>query len=179
MKATLAGKNNRRRNTPKSTGKKSEISSDPIRMLAAKLHCPSILPKRVQRPHLLRRLNDGSESGRRITLVSAPAGFGKTTCVSEWVNALGLPVTWLSLDPADDDLGAFSPIWSQRCRRWMRAWPGDRRSIARWTASSSEVLCTTLCQRYLGGWQAPVHAGAGRFSGDPRPLYPPNHGESW
>jgi len=45
--------------------------------------------------------------GRQITLVSAPAGFGKTTSVSEWVGGLDLPVTWLSLDPADDDPGRF------------------------------------------------------------------------
>ena len=42
---------------------------------------------------------------RKLTLVSAPAGFGKTACTSEWVNALDCPVTWLSLDPADDDPG--------------------------------------------------------------------------
>jgi LuxR family maltose regulon positive regulatory protein len=52
-------------------------------------------------------LNEGLEFGRQITLVSAPAGFGKTTCISEWVNTLDCPVTWLSLDPADDDPGRF------------------------------------------------------------------------
>ena len=77
-------------------------------LLATKLHCPSIPPKRVQRPHLIRRLNEGLESGRQMTLVSAPAGFGKTTCISEWVNALDRwPVAWLSLDPSDDDPGRF------------------------------------------------------------------------
>jgi LuxR family maltose regulon positive regulatory protein len=76
-------------------------------LLATKLHSPSLLPKRVQRPHLVQRLNEGLESGRQITLVSAPAGFGKTTCASEWVNALGCPVTWLSLGAADDDPGRF------------------------------------------------------------------------
>jgi LuxR family maltose regulon positive regulatory protein len=53
-------------------------------------------------------LNEGLEFNRQITLVSAPAGFGKTTCISEWVNALDRwPITWLSLDPADDDPGRF------------------------------------------------------------------------
>jgi len=42
-----------------------------------------------------------------MTLVSAPAGFGKTTCISAWVNGLDLPVTWLSLDALDDDPGRF------------------------------------------------------------------------
>ena len=77
------------------------------RLLATKLHHPSIPPKRVQRPHLIQRLNEGLESGRQVTLVSAPAGFGKTTCISEWARALDRPVTWLSLDAEDDDPGRF------------------------------------------------------------------------
>jgi LuxR family maltose regulon positive regulatory protein len=42
-----------------------------------------------------------------LTLVSAPAGFGKTTMVSEWVRNYQMPITWLSLDRADDDPGQF------------------------------------------------------------------------
>src|SRR3989304_4263982 len=76
-------------------------------LLATKLRRPALTPKRVHRPHLIQRLNDGLESGRQVTLVSAPAGFGKTTCISDWVNALNLPAAWLSLDPADDDPGRF------------------------------------------------------------------------
>jgi LuxR family maltose regulon positive regulatory protein len=52
-------------------------------------------------------LNEGLEFGRQISLVSAPAGFGKTTCASAWVQALGCPAAWLSLEPADDDPGRF------------------------------------------------------------------------
>jgi LuxR family maltose regulon positive regulatory protein len=77
-------------------------------LLATKLHQPSLPPKRVQRLLLIQQLNEGLAAGRQITLISAPAGFGKTTCISEWVNALDRwPVTWLSLDPADDDPGRF------------------------------------------------------------------------
>ncbi|MCK4901266.1 MAG: hypothetical protein KAS38_20955, partial [Anaerolineales bacterium] len=57
-------------------------------LLATKLHRPALSPKRVARPHIIQRLNEGLESGRQLTLVSAPAGFGKTVCVSEWVEAL-------------------------------------------------------------------------------------------
>lgn len=63
--------------------------------------------KRVQRPRLVQRLNEGLAAGRRLTLISAPAGFGKTTCVSDWVNAAGLPAAWLSLDASDDDPGRY------------------------------------------------------------------------
>jgi LuxR family maltose regulon positive regulatory protein len=76
-------------------------------LLTTKLHRPSVHPKRVQRPHLIQRLNKGLEFGRRISLVSAPAGFGKTTCASAWVQALDCAATWLSLEPADDDPGRF------------------------------------------------------------------------
>lgn len=76
-------------------------------LLATKLRRPSLFPKRVQRPHLIERLNEGLESGRQVTLISAPAGFGKTTCIAEWVDGLSCPVTWLSLDAADDDPGRF------------------------------------------------------------------------
>jgi LuxR family maltose regulon positive regulatory protein len=72
-------------------------------LLETKLHRPTPLPKPVHRPRLIQRLNDGLASGRQLTLVSAPAGFGKTACLSAWVNTLDLPVAWLSLDPADDD----------------------------------------------------------------------------
>jgi LuxR family maltose regulon positive regulatory protein len=72
-------------------------------LLAVKLHRPSIPPRRVERNRLIQRLNEGLAAGRQVTLVSAPAGYGKTTCISVWVNRLDVPVSWLSLDPADDD----------------------------------------------------------------------------
>ena len=45
--------------------------------------------------------------GRKLTLISASAGFGKTTLVSEWISGCGRPVAWLSLDEGDNDLSAF------------------------------------------------------------------------
>jgi len=77
-------------------------------LLATKLHQPPSPHKHVKRPGLTQRLNDGLRSGHQVFLISAPAGFGKTICVSEWVNTIKhLPVTWLSLDAADDDPGRF------------------------------------------------------------------------
>ncbi len=78
----------------------------PTPLLRTKLYVPPLRPGLVSRPRLLERLNAGLCSSR-LTLVSAPAGFGKTTCISEWVHTLGCPVAWLSLDPADDDPGRF------------------------------------------------------------------------
>ena len=76
-------------------------------LLTIKFHRPGIPQKRIQRDHLIQRMNNALESGHLLTLVSAPAGFGKTTCVNAWADQLDLPVIWLSLDPADDDPGRF------------------------------------------------------------------------
>ncbi len=76
-------------------------------ILATKLFIPPPQPKVVLRPRLIERLNEGLPAGCKLTLVSAPAGFGKTTLVSEWVTDCGLPVAWLSLDEGDNDPTSF------------------------------------------------------------------------
>jgi LuxR family maltose regulon positive regulatory protein len=85
-------------------------------LLATKLYIPPIRPELVSRPRLIERLNAGLPTRdafpRALTLVSAPAGFGKTTLVSEWVRAMGgrtapIAVAWLSLDEDDNDLARF------------------------------------------------------------------------
>ena len=55
-------------------------------LLATKLYIPPVRPSRVSRPRLLQRLDEGLAMGCKLTLISASAGFGKTTLVSEWVN---------------------------------------------------------------------------------------------
>jgi LuxR family maltose regulon positive regulatory protein len=75
----------------------------PFPILATKLYIPPPRPGIVLRPRLVERLNEGLAMGRRLTLISAPAGFGKTTLVSEWIAGCGRPVTWLSLDEGDND----------------------------------------------------------------------------
>src|SRR3954465_9422681 len=77
--------------------------STPI--LATKLYIPPPPPRVVSRPRLIARLNAGLH--RRLTLISAPAGFGKTTLVSAWVAGGDRPVAWLSLDAGDNDPTRF------------------------------------------------------------------------
>ncbi|MCU0487280.1 MAG: hypothetical protein MUC85_14345 [Anaerolineales bacterium] len=55
----------------------------------------------------MERLNECLSSGCKLTLISAPAGFGKTTLVSEWVASCGQPVAWLSLDEGDNNPTSF------------------------------------------------------------------------
>ena len=81
--------------------------STPI--LATKLFIPPPRPKAVPRPRLIERLNEGLHG--KLTLISAPAGFGKTTLVSEWLAAPSgrqvRPAAWLSLDEGDSDPTRF------------------------------------------------------------------------
>lgn len=76
----------------------------PSPILATKLYIPP-QAKVVCRPRLLGRLDEAL--GRKLTLVSAPAGFGKTTLVSDWAAGCERPVAWLSLDEGDGDLTRF------------------------------------------------------------------------
>jgi len=77
----------------------------PAPILATKLYIPPPRPEAVPRPRLTERLDEGSN--RRLTLVCAPAGFGKTTLVGEWLADCDHPAAWLSLDRGDSDPARF------------------------------------------------------------------------
>src|SRR5437763_11831106 len=77
----------------------------PMPILATKLYIPRLRPNVVSRPRLLERLNEGLH--RKLSLIAAPAGFGKTTLVSEWVASCDRQVAWLSLDEGDSDPTRF------------------------------------------------------------------------
>ena len=74
-------------------------------ILGTKLYIPPPRTKVVHRRRLIERLNEGLHG--KLTLVSAPAGFGKTTLVSEWITDCNCPSAWLSLDEGDNDLTRF------------------------------------------------------------------------
>ncbi len=76
-------------------------------LLTTKLYVPPVRPERVSRPRLIERLNAGLRAACKLTLVSAPAGFGKTTLVTEWLSGAERPFTWLSLDESDNDPTRF------------------------------------------------------------------------
>ncbi len=79
----------------------------PAPLLLTKLYIPSPRPNIVLRPRLVERLNEGLAAGRKLALISASAGFGKTTLVSEWIAGCQRSVAWLSLDEGDNDLSRF------------------------------------------------------------------------
>src|SRR5919108_3590968 len=102
-----------------------------VPILATKLFIPPPRPRIVVRPRLIERLHEGLRSAPGVTLISAPAGFGKTTLLSTWIYGLRLMsddlqgdarsrekivnpkseivnrVAWLSLDEGDGDLARF------------------------------------------------------------------------
>jgi len=80
-------------------------------LLRTKFYVPPVRPELVSRPRLIRELDSGLQG--RLTLISAPAGFGKSTLLSEWVRTLEsrpstpVRVAWLSLDKSDNDPTRF------------------------------------------------------------------------
>ena len=93
-------------------------------LLQTKLYIPPLQPNLVKRPHLIDQLNQGLQLGHKLSLISAPAGFGKTTLASEWLADLAAnppahsqsqnPIpefpnrfAWITLDEGDSDLAQF------------------------------------------------------------------------
>jgi LuxR family maltose regulon positive regulatory protein len=74
-------------------------------LLATKLHIPIRAEGLIERASLLGQLE--AIRTRRLTLISAPAGFGKTTLLADWAARTGFPTAWLSLDANDNDPQRF------------------------------------------------------------------------
>jgi hypothetical protein len=73
----------------------------PLNVLATKLFVPPARANLVPRPRRLNRLQRGVQG--KLTLISVPVGFGKTTLVSAWVAGCAQPAAWLSLDEGEND----------------------------------------------------------------------------
>ena len=76
-------------------------------LLATKVHIPPLHDNLVNRIKLISRLNEGIIQCCRLTLITAPAGYGKTTLLSEWQAQAGLPVAWLSLENSENTPARF------------------------------------------------------------------------
>jgi LuxR family maltose regulon positive regulatory protein len=103
-------------------------------MLRAKLQAPTINKNIVSREKLLQKLQRGAES--KLTLVIAPAGYGKTTAVLDWLKNCGLPTAWLSVDAYDNNPALF---WNYFCAALDSIAPGISKS-AEYVFTSPELL---------------------------------------
>ncbi len=99
-------------------------------LLTTKLYVPPASPRLVPRPRLIRQLDEGLRLGQRLTLVSAPAGFGKTTLLSDWLRQVERPVAWLSLDDSDNDPVRFTDLSPGRAAKYRPKHRSNRRDDA-------------------------------------------------
>ncbi|MEK7786687.1 MAG: hypothetical protein AAB658_14855, partial [Chloroflexota bacterium] len=82
-------------------------------LLTTKLSIPLLRRGVVHRPRLIERLDEALQPGHRLTLVSAPAGYGKTTLIAAWLRHLqttrdaACAIVWLSLEEGDGDPTRF------------------------------------------------------------------------
>ncbi len=81
----------------------SQASSLALPVLSTKLYAPPLAPGDLRRERLFTLLHNGWRAGRRLALISAPAGYGKTTLAASWLRSENLPFAWLSLDEGDND----------------------------------------------------------------------------
>lgn len=118
-------------------------------LLRAKLYVPRVRPDAVPRPRLYERLDEGAR--RELTVVSAPAGFGKTTLLAEWSRRSELPVAWVSLDERDNDpvrffsyliaaLGTIHEGFGEATRAFLESLRSAEELEPVLTALSNEIL---------------------------------------
>lgn len=120
-------------------------------LMATKMYVPPTRPGLVVRARLLDRLSSGAAG--RLTLVSAPPGFGKTTLLAEWVRtatAASRRVAWTSFDAAESDVGSF---WSYVLASLAAVMPGlddARRELTAGGAAPSPQAITSLLNELAG-----------------------------
>jgi LuxR family transcriptional regulator, maltose regulon positive regulatory protein len=118
-------------------------------LLATKLHIPRSRPDFVARPRLADRL--APTQGGEVTLVCAPAGFGKTALLADWARRDRRPVAWLSLDDADNDPARF---WRHTTAALERVHPVDADRVAALLGglqpTSFEAVVTALVNELAG-----------------------------
>ncbi len=109
---------NQSKRSVRSAAAEDRGEADSLRVLVTKLHVPTTGPNLVSRPRLLEYLTQGLEN--RLILLSAPAGFGKTTLLSEWLATQPCRTGWLSLDRGDNDPVRF---WTYLIAALQTIWP--------------------------------------------------------
>ncbi|MEO8356659.1 MAG: LuxR C-terminal-related transcriptional regulator [Chloroflexota bacterium] len=102
------------------------------RLLETKFHIPARRTGDVPRPRLLEILQAGLSENRKLTLASAPAGYGKTTLITDWIHSLtdDYHLAWLSLDEGDNETTRFLGYWISTFRRMDETLGQDAESMS-------------------------------------------------
>lgn len=115
-------------------------------LLHTKVRSPPLRPQAIVRRRLLTQLNEAW--GKPLTLISAPAGFGKTTLVSQWasefINRPAPKLAWLSLDPGDNDVTQFLVYCIAALQTVAPALGQQAWARARWAQPASPQVIVTL-----------------------------------
>ena len=121
----------------------SSDAADSMPILLTKLHRPGIGPSLERRTSLLERLERNCH--RPLTLISAPAGYGKTSLASMWLQTSDCASAWVSLDERDDDLLTFTTYLLTAARG---AFPALQRKTQALLQAPATPSASTLA-RYL------------------------------
>ncbi len=112
-------------------------------LLRTKLFVPVVRSTQVDRPRLVEKLNTGLD--KALILVSAPAGYGKTTLVSSWLREIGIPSAWLSLDEEDNEPRRFLQYLTAAIQRVVPSVPDDALQMLQGSSPASvQTLLTAL-----------------------------------
>ena len=103
----------------------SKSDQNDLSVVSAKLHAPRIPSDLLRRDRLYDLL--AQNPGRPFTLVSAPAGYGKSTLVANWLTTTNLPGTWFSLDESDNNVRQFLTYLIAAVRKLSRKACGTQR----------------------------------------------------
>ncbi len=124
-------------------------------LLFTKFFPPTPRHKPVARASIVATLETGLRQGRTLTLVSAPAGYGKSVAVAEWLTNPQSSISWLSLDEADNEPGRFFTYFVAALRQRDESFcPELFAALHAGQTPPVEVLVTTLVNAMLG-WESP------------------------
>jgi LuxR family maltose regulon positive regulatory protein len=114
-------------------------------LVAAKLQGPSIRSALVDRPLMIRKLNEGLHA--KLTIMVAPAGYGKTTALAQWAKQIGMPAAWISLDKKDNDSFRF---WNHVTESIGRLHPNVKQAmhpiLSEYASSSADTVIAALLE---------------------------------
>ncbi|MEM7132540.1 MAG: LuxR C-terminal-related transcriptional regulator [Chloroflexota bacterium] len=138
----------------------SSTPSEPIIVLQTKLYPPQARPHFIQRPQLVDYLNQGLD--RKLTLITAPAGYGKTTIVSQWLDNLRSPKGCLAeLTPTQEtqiDNAALRPLRAQIAWLSLDEYDNDLHLFVRYVVAAIQTVWADSCSNTLAVLQNPQQA---------------------